>query len=218
MDSTSGRRLARPGNGRISRATRASQPGIHRGPLLGHDAEPGRVAVAALGDPVLLLDALETEAHPERRAAGADVERVTLPLHPPVAEPERVTQHQPGGLGVGTRALDDGAVPDATQLDLQVGGIVGHEVDDTDRSTGRPVDDGQRQAIGRRGLADERGTHRGRRPRTVPRACSARCRASASYAGRRPGPEGQRPAVAGLEQGPAVRLDVQSVGASPGRR
>ena len=93
--------------------------------------EPGRVPFASLDDGAARMPS-NRKPRP-RGGPRADVARVALPLHPPIAQLERVPKHQPGRLGVRADALGDGAVPDVTQLDPQVSRAIRHEVGDPDR-------------------------------------------------------------------------------------
>jgi len=114
------------------------------GPFLVEDGEPGRVAVAALHDPVVVEDALVDVPEAHRRPPRGHVRRVALPLHAAVAEVvEGVAQHQVDGLGGHRGALHRGAEPEVADLDAGVAG----ESADADGSAGTDVDDGEENAL-----------------------------------------------------------------------
>src|SRR5215216_3986858 len=71
---------------KIRRIEPGLEVGAQRGPFMVQDREPGRVAVHALDDAMLVEDPLVDEAETTGRGAGAGIGGVALPFHAPVSQ------------------------------------------------------------------------------------------------------------------------------------
>ena len=114
-----------PALGAIAVEVLRREPGLERAPqrrpLVVDDREPGGVTVPPLRHLVLAEHALEAEAETLRRAPRRGVERVALPLEPPVSEVvERMPGQEIDRLGRSDRTAQRRAEVDVADLDHPV--------------------------------------------------------------------------------------------------
>src|SRR6185437_4034727 len=126
---------------------------LARRPFAVEHRKPGRVAVAALDDPVLAENSLERKPEAFRRAARRRVERVALPFVTAKAELiEHVSREQILRLGRARGALHRRRVHDVADLDDAIGRVDAHQRLIADRAPGPIVDHREVERISGAGL------------------------------------------------------------------